>query len=676
LRSRAIPRVVKGLLVRESSMTPCAGRDGWYRQQALPSSNDVELYVFCRSLWVLNYMLHDAGGERRDASHHFLEKTYVYHWQFGRGSRRTHHSSRDVTVSLTPPSQIAHRSMLFLIFLQSHNDPNAIRRMQPCRFSSFPFFVTSSWHKNRRILLVASILVLVVSPVIQFLSLNEYNLQYRPNTASFGTNTSGTTTTTLNKTSNFSSFSSATTVESTTSTTLLQASRRVPSSASCNVTLSLGPLLYTTYPAHYKLTDFLKGKGVSLPNRNPPKDDANTQNASSAASSTSSIVCKYFYKGKDSPHHFPHTMQIMFRCWSWWYGQWWQQNSSVLSSSSTNRTNHQLLLLGNHVRQPLPSSFVFAVPSNWTLPYLTEQTPYPYNRGFFNALQDYANVSIQLMLSPITLAAATKTETTDRPSIATTTTTTSSTTTPAPINKIVRPYLHPDFPFQGESPDHFHALRDIILAGLEQRQQHQQQQRRHKRHFAAVMQNPDREGLFPRIAIVNREGPRKIFNAPEIAHEVESILSTWNRVNEDELAPPTTTTTTTLSIRIVTMEDWSFEEQIQFFSTVDVLISPHGAQLTSIPFLPNGASVLEVFPLGYEQHAFFGTLAAICGVTHAYTYLSQGDRQKEVQVGMIDLPTRIQRRSAQLCPAVTDLSHFILTMVKQWQERQRQPPQP
>jgi Glycosyltransferase 61 len=555
--------------------------------------------------------------------------------------------------------------------------------MQPCRFSSFLFFVNSSWHKNRRILLVvASILVLVVSPLMQFRSLDGYNLQNRPNTASFGTNTSETTTP-LNKTLHFSSFSSATTVESSTSTTVLQTSRKVPSSASCNVTLSVGPLLYTTYPAHYNLADFLKGKGVSLPNHHKPQpkeEDANAQNANSASSSTSSsIICKYFYKGKDSPHHFPHTMQIMFRCWSWWYGQWWRQvvsSSLLLSSSTTTRRNSHLLLLGNtDDRQPLPSSFIFAVPSNWTLPYLTEQTPYPYNRGFFNAIQEFANVSIQLMPSPITLADATKTDSTDHHSSATTSTTsTTSSTTPAPNNKIVRPYLHPDFPFQGQSPDHFHALRDIILAGLEQRQQ---QQQRHKRPFSTAQQNPNPYAPLPRIAIVNREGSRKILNALEIAHEVESRLSAWTRVKAEEPASvvPPPTTTTRLSIRIVTMEDWSFEEQIQFFSTVDVLISPHGAQLTSIPFLPNGASVLEVFPLGYEQHAFFGTLAAICGVTHAYTYLSQGDRNQEVQAGMINLPTRIQRRSAQLCPALTDLSDFIVTLVEQWQERQRQPPQ-
>jgi hypothetical protein len=44
---------------------------------------------------------------------------------------------------------------------------------------------------------------------------------------------------------------------------------------------------------------------------------------------------------------------------------------------------------------------------------------------------------------------------------------------------------------------------------------------------------------------------------------------------------------------------WStLQYELDFFGNVDILISPHGAQLTGIQFMPQHSEVLEVFPLG------------------------------------------------------------------------------
>jgi Glycosyltransferase 61 len=131
--------------------------------------------------------------------------------------------------------------------------------------------------------------------------------------------------------------------------------------------------------------------------------------------------------------------------------------------------------------------------------------------------------------------------------------------------------------------------------------------------------------------------------------------------------PPTTTTTTPYHpVRIVSFDGWSFAEQVVFMNSVDVLISPHGAQLTSIPFLPNCASILELFPQGYHPPYYFGSLAVASGVTHSYTSLTRGFQQyfqDEIQTGMANATNCNACRNVQLCPPVLDLVEQIMIVI-------------
>lgn len=85
----------------------------------------------------------------------------------------------------------------------------------------------------------------------------------------------------------------------------------------------------------------------------------------------------------------------------------------------------------------------------------------------------------------------------------------------------------------------------------------------------------------PRIAILNRDerlSKRSILNTIELARGItDSGLST--------------------TVPVVYFEKATFQDQTQFFNDFDVVLSPHGAQLTSMAFMPSCGGILE-FSLG------------------------------------------------------------------------------
>ena len=93
---------------------------------------------------------------------------------------------------------------------------------------------------------------------------------------------------------------------------------------------------------------------------------------------------------------------------------------------------------------------------------------------------------------------------------------------------------------------------------------------------------------------------------------------------------------------------------MDILSQTDLVISPHGAQLTGIPFLPTCAAVLELFPEGYLIPNYFGSLAAASEVAHSYLYLGKDatatpqDVQRQMNQ---DKKLRSASRKSNLCPA-------------------------
>jgi Glycosyltransferase 61 len=65
----------------------------------------------------------------------------------------------------------------------------------------------------------------------------------------------------------------------------------------------------------------------------------------------------------------------------------------------------------------------------------------------------------------------------------------------------------------------------------------------------------------------------------------------------------------TSPVSVAHFETATFLEQVEFFANTDIVLSPHGAQLTGLAFLPRCGHILEIFPPYYLYDNFFGSLA-------------------------------------------------------------------
>ena len=162
----------------------------------------------------------------------------------------------------------------------------------------------------------------------------------------------------------------------------------------------------------------------------------------------------------------------------------------------------------------------------------------------------------------------------------------------------------------------------------------------------------------PRVAVLNRRKQvgRSILNADVVAQELEKHGFP--------------------NVSVMYFEGRTFQEQIQFYANVDILVSPHGAQLTGLPFMamPSSSSdespkqlcksVLELFPKGYAIPDFFGSLAVNSGLSYAYLYMSDGDIHSERANTFLD---RIQARATNLCPSPLTIVNSMLPLHKEWE---------
>jgi hypothetical protein len=220
----------------------------------------------------------------------------------------------------------------------------------------------------------------------------------------------------------------------------------------------------------------------------------------------------------------------------------------------------------------------------------------------------------------------------------------------------------------------------------------------------------------PRFGILNRLTNRRFLNeknliaalierydtsAPPTTTSSNSNYynSSSNRSTSHNSASTTTTTTTSrtrypFSLKIFSMEDKSFAEQVEWMSDIDILISPHGAALVDSIFLPPCAGILELTPLGFEHPQFFGSLAALSQHAHATLYTGGIDKREEVGQWSRTGGGRDAARSHDVCPNMTLVMDAVEQLERQWrtccrqertkkqqqepqqQQRQRRPRQP
>jgi Glycosyltransferase 61 len=165
------------------------------------------------------------------------------------------------------------------------------------------------------------------------------------------------------------------------------------------------------------------------------------------------------------------------------------------------------------------------------------------------------------------------------------------------------------------------------------------------------------KATLPRIGILNRKpsNGRFLSNAESLRDSlVEALFK-----NRSDAA---------YSIHIYFFEGRTFQEQVEFFQNTDIVISPHGAQLTGIPFLANNNScsqVLELFPKRYWIPSFFGSLARNAGVNYSYLYLSENPPEGEQATSLRE---RVRARAQSLCPNPLEIIAAVTDLVNDWQQ--------
>lgn len=164
----------------------------------------------------------------------------------------------------------------------------------------------------------------------------------------------------------------------------------------------------------------------------------------------------------------------------------------------------------------------------------------------------------------------------------------------------------------------------------------------------------------PRIAILNRDPTdfRQLLNAHELASMIEAKFP--------DSAP----------VPVVEFMDNSHgREQFQFFLSTDILITPHGAQLSGMGLLPHCAQMMEFLPRDYLVADFFGSLAEATGVNHTFFYMDEGNH---FDASISNSTTRIRHeerfhhfrnwdyRELHMCPNLAKVMDAVTELVSNW----------
>jgi Glycosyltransferase 61 len=316
--------------------------------------------------------------------------------------------------------------------------------------------------------------------------------------------------------------------------------------------------------SEWNSTEFFVGPGL---------DDHDWTNHTTAA------VCM-FKAHKLNSLHFPHAMEQLYACFSWW---------------QSHPTKESIMLIPRRIERHL-----------YKIPFLN---------GFLRALQDTFQVSIVDNHSDPAVSVWAG-------------------------------------PFRVRSPADFTVLRNGILnSKIFQPLLPATQPRPLNRTLGG---RRDCEALIPRISILNRAGVRSLVNAPSIGNEIQSKLL------QDQ------------NVSIFFFEGKSFEEQVQMFASTDIIISPHGAQLTGLPFAPPCGSLLELFPPNFLHHDYFGALASSAGLDYHYMRIDSGENVfsslRTNGSGHLSLMRRTAFRRVNLCPSPDGVVDAVQVLIDRWHQ--------
>jgi Glycosyltransferase 61 len=446
-----------------------------------------------------------------------------------------------------------------------------------------------------------------------------------------------------------------------------------------------GFFIRTSYPKSYPIEDVVLveernkqstkltiiSTGAFQNNKNPTTP---TTRAAAAAA-----VCEFRHNLPNS-HHFPHTMQQLYRCWSWW--QYHANHTAATPSSSSSSSSSAAAAAAAAPFQPILVLKRARIQQRHVNRASSSSSVLGNNRfvqGFLNALKTSINLTIvydddEQLFTP-----------------------TSSSDELAFAMVTAKPQLESNrdlYDYRMHSIQDGPHLRATVLQTLTATTTTTMANSTRREDALLVTEDATSQPVclhnFPRVTILNRRKTRRILNVQELQRAILGLL------RGDSISISTTKTTQPgtvamgnnnnnnnnnnsndmdVVVRVEYFEGRSFADQVSVMSNTDILISPHGAQLTGLVFLPSPCSaVLEIFPRGYWIPKFFGSLAATSGVhQHACLYLGASNsaiinRTQQVHESTQTLRDRIRTRSQNICLPVNRTLQAIQQMIHSWQQ--------
>jgi hypothetical protein len=321
---------------------------------------------------------------------------------------------------------------------------------------------------------------------------------------------------------------------------------------------------------------------------------------------TNAMACQ-FHPVDGLIFHFPHTMQQLYRCWSLWRHQ---TMNTTTTRTATNQTTPTLIF---------PRA---TIPDNNALV-----------QGFIEMLQE--RLDLRVVRRGIGWQPKVPNNHVD-------------------ANDVV---VGPDIPYYAFSRrDDAAALRRLVFPQDSDDDDDDAQDDDDSSGGRTCLEEEADQGLqpvqqeLPRIAILNRFRAREWPDA-----KLHHATIQYGNV--------------TIPIRHVVFDNTTtFTDQVSFFHDHDIIVGPHGAQLTSLPFMRPCGAVIELFHQYYLPH-FFGSLATSSRLHHGYIARSYESDQNVVEA-MRDAPSRNAIRNCPVRPPPLLVNDAIRTMIDQWRHCQ------
>ncbi|CAB9523314.1 expressed unknown protein [Seminavis robusta] len=357
------------------------------------------------------------------------------------------------------------------------------------------------------------------------------------------------------------------------------------------------PTIASRWPTSHDLTDFVTGPAAPY--------YTNHNNGSQLVFPTmahNQSVCEF--RDISYSFHFPHAMQQLLRCFSWWHA---------------NRHQRPVLVL--------PAT----------------HAQYSYTSAFLQALRDIWKV--QVLLLP-------KDDKAERPLRAISATVqTNNGKTPFQMTS-----LHDAQVLRDGIQQYYHLLdrnnNNTLPTAIKTITTNNNNNNNNNNHQSTTTMAPpgcptpnqDNKSM-PVVGFLNRQGGRRVTN-------YQAILQALNL---------------TTVYYLDSFDHTTFLQQAAFMSHVDILIGPHGAQLTSAFLQPTCGGVLELFPKGLFWTSFFGTLATTTGHHHAALYTGTlAKQQNETKYYQSTLELRVQSRNFPIHANPPAVVQQVEQLIQQW----------